>query len=224
MKLITRLLSYITDLHIESAQSDFNGHLHVLLSKGRYQLCTDNAIYSFGDLYDNYSESFKKIPLKILNNAEILLLGFGLGSIPFMLEKKFSVRAYYTGVEIDPEVIRLASRYVLPDLQSRIELVESDAAIYLHWNDHKFDLIASDIFVDDKIPEHFLNTEYLKLLKAHLTSAGFVMLNMLYKTEADRQLADQFYHEKFKAVFIDAAFIRIRNNVMLVSQASVLYK
>ena len=216
------LLSYMTDLRIESVHSDFNDNLHLYLSKGRYQLCTDNAIYSFGDLYDNYRDSFSKMQMKNLYNAEILILGFGLGSIPYMLEKKFGLKADYTGVEIDPEVIRMTSKYVLPELKSPIEIIESDAMLYLQWNDRSFDLIASDIFVDDKIPDHYLNEDYIHLLKDHLNTDGCVMLNMLYRTVNDKKLADRFYKESFTNIFPDSTFLKIRDNLMLISNRSML--
>ena len=42
-----RLVSYLFEIHVESTSSEFNPHLYVSLYKGRYQLSTANAIYSF---------------------------------------------------------------------------------------------------------------------------------------------------------------------------------
>ena len=106
-----RLLSYLFEIHIESTSSDYNPHLYVSLQKGRYQLSTANAIYSFEDLYDNFSDAFKEIDLDQLNVQNVLILGFGLGSIPIILEQKFNKKYFYTGVEIDEEVLYLANKY-----------------------------------------------------------------------------------------------------------------
>ena len=113
-----RLLSYFVEFHIESAPSELNPHLYVSLNRGRYQLCTANAVYSFADLYDNFVKAFQRLQPAQLPIREVLLLGFGLGSIPLMLEKKFHCRIRYTGVEADESVIWLAGKYALPELQS----------------------------------------------------------------------------------------------------------
>ena len=42
-------LSYLFEMHIESAASEYNPHLYVSMKQGRYQLCTANAIYSYED-------------------------------------------------------------------------------------------------------------------------------------------------------------------------------
>ena len=81
--------SYISEVHIESTSSEYNESLHVLLKNGRYQLCTPNAVYSYADKYDNFKDCFKQLNLNHKSLQNILLLGFGLGSIPYMLEKKF---------------------------------------------------------------------------------------------------------------------------------------
>ena len=71
-----KLLSYITEIHIESVQSDYNESLQVFLKNGRYQLCTTNAIYSYADKYDNFKESFDRLNLEVPEVKNVLLLGF----------------------------------------------------------------------------------------------------------------------------------------------------
>ena len=82
-----KILSYFFEFHIESAPSEINPHLYVSLNRGRYQLSTANAIYSFEDLYDNFFDAFKKVNLDQYPIKNVLVLGLGLGSIPLMLEK-----------------------------------------------------------------------------------------------------------------------------------------
>jgi len=103
--IFTKVLSYITQQHMETIHSDYNEVLHVFLKNGRYQLCTANAIYSYGDKYDNFRRSFTQMDLAKMDIDTVLLLGFGLGSIPYMLEKTFQKRYSYTGIEIDESII-----------------------------------------------------------------------------------------------------------------------
>ena len=56
-----RLLSHLFEIHIESTSSEYNPHLYVSLRKGRYQLSTANAIYSFEDLYYNFLMLLQKL-------------------------------------------------------------------------------------------------------------------------------------------------------------------
>ena len=86
-------LSYFTEIVLERGSSDPNEDLQLGLKKGRYCLSTPNAIYSFGDLYDNFSKSFQQLDIVEKNIKDVLVLGFGLGSIPFMLEKTFSKKS-----------------------------------------------------------------------------------------------------------------------------------
>ena len=124
-----RWLSYIREIPIETSESEHNPFLNIVLRNGQYQLCTANAIYSYGDLYDNFSKAFKQIDLDKLPIKNVLILGFGLGSIPLMLEKMFHKKYYYTAVEIDPEVLRLANTYVLPELKSGIEFQDRKSVV-----------------------------------------------------------------------------------------------
>ena len=55
-----RWLSYFWTIPIESVQSEVNPDLHVSLIKGRFQLYTQHAIYSFDDLYDNFGHTFSE--------------------------------------------------------------------------------------------------------------------------------------------------------------------
>ena len=135
-------MSYFFEFHIESAPSEINPHLYVSLSRGRYQLSTANAIYSFEDLYDNFFDAFKQIDLDKYPIKNVLVLGLGLGSIPLMLEKNFGKKYNYTAVEIDESVIYLSSKYALPQLKSNIQMICADAFAFVMQTEQKFDLIC----------------------------------------------------------------------------------
>jgi len=92
-----RWLSYLMEVHLESSSSEHNEELHVSLSKGRLQLSTANAIYSYADKYENFYKTFEQVELNEKVD-DVLILGFGLGSIPYMLESKFGKKYRYTGV------------------------------------------------------------------------------------------------------------------------------
>ncbi len=220
--LLKYLWSYVTDVHIESMSSDYNESLHVLLSKGRYQLCTPNAIYSFADKYSNFTDTFTQLDLDNSNISDVLILGFGLGSIPYMLEKKFDKRYSYTGVEIDDTVIYLASKYVLDELKSEIQMIQADAWNFIQQSEYRYDMICIDIFIDDKIPEIFLTREFLEDTKSCLTDRGILLFNHLGREPHDATAATSYFEEIFKDIFPDSIALKVNDNYILLNDKAFL--
>lgn len=212
--------SYLTEIVLEHTSSDYNEVLTVSLVKGRLQLSTEEAIYSYADKYDNFRVTFEKI--KLPEKSHVLLLGFGLGSIPFMLEKIFGRTYSYTGVEIDETVIHLASKYVLWDLKSDIELHQADAVYFVAQDPNKYDLIAVDLFISEKIPEVFEEIDFLESVNENLTSNGVLLFNRLAKTEKELATTKRYYGEVFCKVFPSATFVEIQGNHVLVSDKKAL--
>lgn len=215
-------ISYIREWPVESVSSELNPELHVCLSQGRYQLCTANAVYSYEDLYDNFYKAFRKLPLDGLNVEHVLLLGLGLGSIPYMLEKKFRKKYYYTAVEVDEAVIYLAQKYALSDLDSGIEVVRADARLFVDQSVEKFDLITMDIFLDDEVPEKFERADFLEDLDRLLSPEGLLLYNRLSRTRADLEKTRRFYEEVFCRVFPEADYLDLNGNWMLLNRRPAL--
>ena len=213
-----KIISYLSELHIESAPSDINPHLYVSLNRGRYQLCTANAIYSYEDLYDNYSETFKKIAIDKRKIKNVLILGFGLGSIPFMLEKKFHKKYHYTAVEIDESVIYLASKYALPEIDSSIQMICADAFAFVMQCQAQFDLVCMDVFLDDIVPEEFEAEDFLQSLKSLIAKDGLLLFNRLANTPEDLKATQSFFKEKFQPVFPKGRYLEVRGNWMLLDK------
>jgi predicted membrane-bound spermidine synthase len=217
-----RLLSYFFEFHIESAPSDYNPHLYVSLKQGRYQLSTANAVYSYDDLYDNFSRSFHKIDLDQLNVESVLILGLGLGSIPFMLEKIFQKQYHYTMVEIDESVIYLAQKYVLDGLTSGKQIICADAHSFVMQCQEKFDLVCMDIFLDATIPTVFEDSEFLEALKNLVKPCGLLMYNRLASNDADIEKTNVFYHRTFQSVFPQGTYLDVGGNWMLLDKKQAL--
>jgi len=211
------LLSYLWEVHIESAPSEINPHLYVSLKWGRYQLSTANAIYSFEDKYDNFFNSFLELDLDKLPGKRVLILGLGLASIIFMLERKFGKEFDYTAVELDEAVIYLASKYVLDDIHSPVQLIQADANRFMELNEEEYDLIIMDVFVDDIIPDEMEQTHFLERIQSSLHPDGLFMFNRLAYHEKDRTHSEKYFNNIFKQVFMDGCFIQVKGNYMLMN-------
>jgi len=212
------LLSYVIDVHIESATSVFNDELTVLLVKGQYQLVTPEAIYSYGKRYDNFFKAFKHINLSKENIDSVLLLGLGLGSIPYMLEKYFHQNYRYTAVEIDEDIIHLASKYVLNSLESEVTTVRADALNYVQIDQNQYDLVAMDVFVSDYIPQEFEGEDFLRHLKGMIAPDGLLMFNRLYFFQKDKIKTETYFNTIFKKVFPNGRKLNINGNWILLNR------
>lgn len=212
------LLSYLVEWHMESAPSPINPHLYVSLSRGRYQLATARAIYSYGDLYENFARTFRRLKLDEEPIEDVLLLGLGLGSVPYMLENVFHKNYRYTAVEIDESVIYLAHKYVLSDLRSPVEVICTDATAFIRQCAETYDLIAMDIFLDDVIPDEFESVAYLQRLASLLSHRGILLYNRLSRTHDDLHRTRLFFNEVFRTVFPDATYLDAGGNWVLVNR------
>ncbi len=210
-----RLLSYLTEVHLESASTDLNPTLHLALRKGRYCLTTPNAIYSYGDLYDNFLRAFRKLDLDKMAIQDVLILGFGMGSIPYMLEKVFHKNYRYVGVEQDEVIALWASRYVLRELRSPVQLQIADARRFTEYCEEKFDLVVVDIFVDDVVPPAFEEPGFLEALQNLLSDNGLLLYNRLTAQPGDQRATTVFFEDVFKKTFPKATFLDVHGNWML---------
>lgn len=210
-------LSYLMEFHIESAPSEYNPHLYVSLVQGRYQLSTANAVYSYGDLYDNFVKAFDGVDIASRDIKNVLILGFGLGSIPEILEKR-GLDYHYTAVEIDEEVLYLANEYTLPQIKSPIDLVCADAFAWVNMCTEQFDLICMDVFLDDVVPDHLEAIDYLEKLKTLLTPSGMLLFNRLAATKEDVEETKAFFEDKFLSVFPNGRYLDVTGNWILVNK------
>ena len=217
-----KLISYVKDVLIESTFSEYNEVLDIYLSNGRYQLCTEGAVYSYEDKYINFTETFKKINWDLLDINKVLVLGLGLASVPQMLEQVFGKKYEFHAVEIDGEIIRLAEKYILDELDSPIQIFEMDAEIFVDITSEKYDMIIVDIFEDAKVPAKFETNIFMEKIKKLLEPKGILLYNRL--NTSDETLADtlKFYESIFLKVFNNAAPVYIKDNIVLCSNKDVL--
>lgn len=212
--------SYLWDVHIESCASDYNPELHVLLSKGRYQLVTDKAIYSHEDLYDNfYKVMVKTMNLSHGNIKDVLILGLGLASIPIILDQINPGAYNITAVEIDEVICQLASDYAYPKIVSSIDTIIGDAYSYVLNCAEQYDLICVDLFVGDNTPQKFRSKRFISALKSIESQRGVTIYNTLAYTKSDKSSSKEFYDGVYNQVFESSEMVYAHKNYMLISNS-----
>lgn len=193
--------------------------LQVHLSRGKIKLSTQNATYSFEEYYTVFEKGFQLVNLSNRNFKSALILGFGLGSVPVLLEKVYNMNLQYTGIEIDDVVIELAQKYLAPDILQQIQLIEADASewvVKLPMNE-KFDLIIIDLFIDHTTAAHFFEAHFLKQVAKHLSKNGLLFFNTL-TFKSNRKQIQVYFNQVFKSVFPNAENLKIGNNYLLLAK------
>lgn len=213
-------LSHLMPLTLEEATSEQNPALSVVLSRGRLQLLSGDAIYSWDDLYKNFLLAFDQLKIDERKVDDVLLLGLGLGSVPFMLETVFHRRYRYTAIEWDESVADLAARYTLARLQSPVEIVTADAEIFVQVTEEQYDMLIVDIFEDEITPPQFCTEEFLEACSRLLRPGGLLLFNRLHgEDKSVRQVTERFFERRFKSVFPEAWAIDTKGNWILCAEA-----
>jgi SAM-dependent methyltransferase len=111
--------------------------------------------------------------------------GVGRGSVARAL-RALDREAEIVGVELNPEVLRLARRHFDLD-RLGVELVAGDALEYLRRGRRRFDLIVEDLFVG---PSHsvrkpdWVPREGYRLIRRRLRRGGYAVSNTIHETPA----------------------------------------
>jgi len=211
---LRKLFSYLYEYDIRHFKGEYNNDLTLSFYKNRWKLSTKNAVYSFEDLYTVYLAAFELLGFKTKKINNTLCLGFGLGSIPIILNQKYNVQNFI-GIENDIEIIKLFNElYTERDL-GKLKLIHSDAHSFVEkYDNENFDLITLDIFVDTKIPSQFEDIAFIKKLRSMLSADGILLFNRL-TTPKEKSKTISYYKNIFRKVFTDSKALVINQNLML---------
>ncbi|MBY5957391.1 hypothetical protein KUV50_04530 [Membranicola marinus] len=218
MKWWKKWWSYLLPVHLESVGSELNEALDLYLIKNRLRLTTLDAIYSFDDKYYNFHKAFEHFELPP-NGAHVLILGLGLGSIPFMLEKTFQKDYHYTGVDLDDAVLYLFAKYQQERLKSPLQIIETDATLFMQSQSNRYNLICIDVFIGEIVPSHVKTNAFIRQLKNALLPGGRILWNMLYDTNEQARAVDKFIEYQFRTIFPDYQILQVLGNVILTNRA-----
>ena len=177
-------LSFIFDVKIETTESILDPFLQVVIRNGRLLLNTYNANYSYGSLQDAFRFVFKKIKIKDKNIKDILVLGFGCGSIAALFNGYKNVEI--TGVEADEKVLALYEKYFIEEITSELILVEAFAEDYVTTITKTYDLIIVDVFIDIEIPSSIKESSFYKPLQNRLNKNGILIFNFIVLNEKEQ--------------------------------------
>ncbi len=183
--MIQKLFSYIVPIKIFKKKSQRSKIIEVTWANGELVLDSENTNYSYGSLQRILRYGLRNIGYDtILKMDHILLLGVAGGSVVKTLVDEVQYKGKITGVEIDPDMIKIANEYFNLDQIKQLEVVIDDAFEFVLKTKNKYNLIIIDIFEDIKMPnflfERFFSERICSLLQNH----GFVLFNTMILDEA----------------------------------------
>jgi spermidine synthase len=195
--MIKRLLSFLLPVKIHQKKSVYSKNLEVTWNNGYLVLDSENTNYSYGSLQRILKKGLKYIGYdRIRNFQSILVLGVAGGSVIETLKKEIKFEGQITGVEIDPVVVELATKYFGLGKYNNVSIVIDDAFEFVLKSKEKYDLIIIDIFQDTTMPNFLFEDFFINRINFLLKVNGFILFNtmVLNKNDSERNFD---YRNKF---------------------------
>jgi spermidine synthase len=218
--LINTAQSYLLGRIVERTQSNINSFLEVVHVNGKYILNSENANYSYGTLQKVFEIEFNRLNIIKRPIRDVLILGFGAGSIASILLDKYRLNCNITGVEKDQKVIYLANKYFNVQKFKNTEIICADAYDFMINNKTLYDLIIVDVYINCLVPVNIESELFLSQVKKSLKEKGLVIFNkMIFNKETDKSA--KTLYETFSHVMDTSEYHKIHKhhtNLMLVYQ------
>ncbi len=218
---INYLLSFFREVVLEVSSSPIHENIEVTFVNGRKVMNSGEANYSYGTLKDAFYRLFGMIGIKEKKVDNILILGYGGGSVARILRNEYYPNARITGFEIDDEVLRLGKKYFDTSEIRNCRVIHHDAYMFDRFcNNQKFDLIIFDVYIGLNVPERFEQDDFLITLKDFLSERGTLIYNRLVYDEKSQKTYEGL-KEKLEKIYPGIQLITLENikqNMMFVYQ------
>jgi predicted RNA methylase len=219
--MIKKIFSYLLPIKIYETKSVLSKSLEVTWANGELVLDSENANYSYGSLQRILRLGLKNIGYeKIVSMKQILVLGVAGGSVIKTLIDEIKYKGKITGVEIDPEIIKIANTYFKLDEIENLEIVIDDAFEFVLKTKTKYDLIIIDIFQDTTMPNFLFETFFINRICFLLNYKGFILFNTMILNDdqniRNKKYVSDFYNPKFKIKTIPR--LEIHNELIVIEK------
>lgn len=201
MSILKKYFSYLNVIPERTYQSAYNGVLEINWLNGKKILDTKNTNYSYGNLGKVLQKGLKAATTDFCSEeTSILILGLGGGDVVKQLRNNFKSLATITAVEIDPVIVEIALKEfdIIPN--SKLEIVNNDANVFLKYTKERYNIIIVDLFNDVTIPDFVFQTEFIQLLYHVLHLNGSIIFNTFILSDVHKVRNKKFV-ENLKLYF-----------------------
>jgi spermidine synthase len=129
------------------------------------------------ELVLGYSRAMMSFLLLNPQPKNIAMIGLGGGSLAKYCYRHLP-QAKITVIEINPDVIALRQRFVIPDDDERFEILLGDGAEFVKNVAGKFDVLLVDGFTSDGLPAKLSSEEFYDDCFSSLTGDGIMVVNL----------------------------------------------
>ena len=203
-----KFLSFILPINIHKQASEINKSLEISWNNGQLVLDTQNTNYSYGSLQRILRKGLLTIGFEKIRTFEnILILGVAGGSVIKTLVNEIKFEGKIIGVELDPEIIKIANQYFELDKIKNLEIILANAEDFVRNKKENFDLIIIDIFQDNFMPEFLFEEIFINNVIENLNKKGFIIFNTMVLNPNEKIRNDnyckQFENNNYKIIRID---------------------
>lgn len=145
--LLLRALSYIWPVRLERGLGPY-GPWELAWQNGRLVVNSPNANQSGDSLLRVWRYCSLEPEVKALRPASMLILGFGAGSAARVFRRERRLTCPITGVDGSPEMLGLARSRFQVDALAPLQLVLSDAFVFMEACQETHGLVLVDLFHD----------------------------------------------------------------------------
>lgn len=184
--MLKKVLSYFVPIVVHRQKSALSKSIEVTWANGQLVLDSGNTNYSFGSLQRILRKGLLEIGFDNIRRMEkILILGVAGGSIVKTLTDEIAFKGKITGVEIDPEIIKVAENYFGLRQSEKFQLFVEDAFEFVLRTREVYDLVVIDIFQDTKMPQFLFEKFFLDRLFEIVKPKGSILFNTMILSQAD---------------------------------------
>lgn len=131
MAVVGKLLSWVFPYRIKRLEGKLTKVLEVTFENGKKVLNAGEVNYSYGALHAIFRIALNKANIITNSPSNVLILGFGAGSIASILVDEFGQDPILIGVEADPVVLQLARQEFNIERFLKLELFNCTAELFM---------------------------------------------------------------------------------------------
>jgi len=219
--MLSKILSYIIPIKIFKTKSTLSKTIEVTWANGELVMDSENTNYSYGSLQRILRKGLKHLGFeKIAKMNNALVLGVAGGSVIKTLVDEVKFNGQITGVDIDPDIIKIAKEYFKLDEIKNLNIVIDDAFEFVLKTKDLYDLIIIDIFQDTTMPNFLFEKFFINRICFLLKSKGVVLFNTMCLTAGDnlrnKNFINDFNDENFRIKSIPR--IEVHNELIIIEK------
>lgn len=219
--MLIKLLSYILPIKIFKTKSKLSKTIEVTWVNGELVMDSENTNYSYGSLQRILRKGLNHFGFeKIAKMNNTLILGVAGGSVIKTLVDEINFEGQITGVDIDPNIIKIANDYFKLDEIKNLNIIIDDAFEFVLKTKERYDLIIIDIFQDTTMPNFLFEKFFINRICFLLQSKGVVLFNTMCLSDADnlrnQNLIDELDDINYKIQSIPR--VEIHNELIIIEK------